>query len=145
MRWFVLVFLTLNSCLKEKNDNSYNWLEKVDSKVALRWVSRESKKTLDEMSKDETFKEQKHRILKRLESKDKLLRVSQKGDYIYNLWKDENHPRGLWRRASYSLFTKAKSYTWENLLDIDLLSKQENKKWVFKGATFIPGLKDHVV
>ena len=145
MRCLVPILLVFTSCLKNKNDNSYNWLEDIDSKMTLKWVRRESKKSLTEMSKDRTFEEQKERILKRLESKDKLLRVYQKGEYIYNFWTDENYPRGLWRRTDYSSFIKSKNYKWENLLDVGLLSKQENKKWVFKGGRFIPGTKNRVV
>ena len=146
MKWFLLLLLlTLTSCFKNKNDSSYNWLEDIDSKVALKWVGRESNKSLDEMSKDEAFEKQRLRILKRLESKEKLLRVQIQDNFVYNFWKDENYPRGLWRRAPLNLFIKGKDYDWENLLDIGLLSKQESKKWVYKGVHFIPDSKDNVV
>jgi len=137
MKWIMIFFLMLTSCFGKKGDESYNWLEDIDSKVALKWVSRESEKSLNELSKVEGFKQRKADILKRLESKDKLLNVYQEGDYIYNLWKDAEFPRGLWRRTPYKDYVKGKSKNWEKLLDVGLLSKQENKKWVFKYAQFI--------
>ena len=58
------------------------------------------------------------------------------GDYVYNLWQDEKNERGVWRRMSKVDFIDKKT-NWEVILDIDELSKKENKKWVFDGATWL--------
>ncbi|MFM8437652.1 MAG: S9 family peptidase, partial [Candidatus Kapaibacterium sp.] len=56
------------------------------------------------------------------------------GGYVYNFWQDKDHVRGVWRRctqASYDAGTPA----WETLLDIDAMSRTDNIRWVFKGAS----------
>ena len=53
---------------------------------------------------------------------------------MLNFWQDEQHPRGLWRVSPLAAFAAGQPQ-WRTLLDIDAMSKADNKKWVFKGAT----------
>ena len=53
-----------------------------------------------------------------------------------NLWKDEEHPRGLWRRLSSLDEMSNVDAQWETVLDLDALDKAEGKPgWVWKGYT----------
>jgi prolyl oligopeptidase len=54
-------------------------------------------------------------------------------DKVLNFWQDEQHPRGLWRVSPLAAFAAGKP-EWRTVLDIDAMSKVDNKKWVFKGA-----------
>ena len=53
---------------------------------------------------------------------------------MLNYWQDEQHPRGMWRVSPLAAFAAGQPQ-WRTLLDIDAMSKADNKKWVFKGAT----------
>src|SRR5262249_26966941 len=55
------------------------------------------------------------------------------GDWLYNLWQDETHKRGLWRRATLAEYRKAEP-RWETLIDVDALGKAEGENWVWAGA-----------
>ena len=54
-------------------------------------------------------------------------------DRIYNFWKDADHQRGLWRRTTQRDYLTGNP-TWETVLDIDALAKEENTPWAFGGA-----------
>ena len=55
------------------------------------------------------------------------------GDRIYNFWQDDEHERGLWRRTTLTDYLTGKP-TWETVLDIDALAKEEKTPWAFGGA-----------
>jgi prolyl oligopeptidase len=58
------------------------------------------------------------------------------GNNVYDLWQDEKNERGLWRRMSKEDYLSGKN-DWETVLDLDKLSAEENRKWVFGGATWL--------
>eukprot|EP00943_MAST-04B_sp_MAST-4B-sp1_P000714 g714.t1 len=72
------------------------------------------------------------RLLKIFNSKEKIPHVDKIGKYYYNFWKDETYVQGLWRRTTLESY-KTKNPVWEDVLDLDKLSKQENETWVYKG------------
>ncbi len=132
--------VSLSACLKnkkakqiEEEGDNYIWLEEVESKKALDFVSKESTQTKEEFAENKNFKESKARILKALDSKDKLLYVSRRGDYVYNFWRDAENIKGVWRRMLFSDY-KLKKNKWEALINFDDFVKTEKKNWVFKGA-----------
>lgn len=55
------------------------------------------------------------------------------GNRVLNLWRDREHPRGLWRMATLGSFTAGKA-DWKVLIDVDALGKAEGKSWVWHGA-----------
>ena len=55
------------------------------------------------------------------------------GDYVTNLWRDADNPRGLWRIASLDSY-KAGTPEWRVLIDVDQLGRDEGKSWVWHGA-----------
>ena len=72
-----------------------------------------------------------------LNSESRIPSVTQRGKWLYNLWNDANHPRGLYRRTTLEEFRKT-SPSWETVLDIDALSKKEGKAWTFQGMLCLP-------
>jgi prolyl oligopeptidase len=59
------------------------------------------------------------------------------GNWIYNFWKDDQHPRGIYRRATLEELRKPKP-AWQVVLDVDDLAKREGKPWVFHGMDCLP-------
>lgn len=58
--------------------------------------------------------------------------------WIYQHWSDQQHPKGVWRRARFDAFVRGEPQ-WDVLLDLDALSTRENKSWLFLEAIFSPG------
>jgi prolyl oligopeptidase len=59
------------------------------------------------------------------------------GKWIYNFWKDDQHPRGIYRRATLEELRKPNP-AWKVVLDVDDLAKREGKPWVFHGMNCLP-------
>src|SRR5262249_10126065 len=59
------------------------------------------------------------------------------GGYVYNFWRDERNPKGLWRRTTLANYRTA-TPDWETMLDIDALAKAEGEDWGWHGCTTLP-------
>lgn len=110
------------------------WLEEVDGEKALSWVKQANKATDKSLASDPLYQSLYKDALDALNSKDKLPSINQRGGWIYNYWKDTEHPRGLYRRAELASFNSG-SPKWQTVLDIDQISAKEKTKWVFKGMS----------
>ncbi|HEY9068595.1 MAG TPA: prolyl oligopeptidase family serine peptidase, partial [Burkholderiaceae bacterium] len=64
--------------------------------------------------------------------------VTRRGDHLYNLWQDEEHKRGLWRRTTLAEYRKPQP-AWETVLDLDALAAAEGMSWVWGGARAYAG------
>jgi prolyl oligopeptidase len=73
-----------------------------------------------------------------LESSSRIPEVEQRGPFLYNLWRDHAHPRGIFRRVSIEGF-RAEAPAWETVLDVDALAASEGKLWAFGGAIWRRG------
>ena len=69
-----------------------------------------------------------------LDAKDRIPAVARRGAWLYNFWRDEAHPRGLWRRTTLAEYRQAQP-DWQVLIDLDALARAENENWVWAGAT----------
>ena len=99
---------------------------------ALAWVDDQNARTtaaIDATSLETT----KRRILEVLDSTDRIAMVSRHGEFLYNFWRDADHPRGLWRRTTLANYRTAEP-DWDLLLDVDALCRREDATWVFAGA-----------
>lgn len=115
-------------------EDPYLWLEEVDGKKALEFVEKQNKSTVDFLTQQKNYEPIYNKCLAIINATDRIAYPDIKGDYIYNFWQDKEHVRGIWRRATKESYN-SKNTVWETLLDIDALSKQDNIKWVYKGAT----------
>jgi prolyl oligopeptidase len=111
------------------------YLEQVDGARALTTVKRWNAKTLAALEKQPGFADYRAKALALLSTNQKIAEPDQiLGDKVLNFWQDEEHPRGVWRVSPLAAFA-SRQPQWRTLLDIDAMSKADNKKWVFKGAT----------
>lgn len=115
----------------------YLWLEEIDSPRALNWVREQNAATRRKLASQPIYEELRREALAVLDSPSRLPDVEQMSPWIYNLWKDDAHPRGLYRRATLAEFRKPEP-AWETVLDIDALAELENTPWVFHGMECLP-------
>jgi len=114
--------------------DKYLWLEEVQGKKALQWVTNKNNATLDILTKEplfQTFHDELHPIMY---AKDRLITGQIRENYLYNFWQDKGHSRGIWRRIQLEHFSQNPD-NWEVLLDIDALAEKENENWTWGGAS----------
>ncbi|CAM3259629.1 hypothetical protein PSET11_01739 [Arthrobacter ulcerisalmonis] len=111
------------------------WLEDIYGEDQLAWVREQNSRTED-LLVDADYATLEASILEVLDSTDRIAMVGKRGDWYYNFWKDQQNPKGLWRRTSWESYC-SEVPEWEVLLDIDALAAAEGEEWVFHGATFL--------
>ena len=115
------------------DDDPWLWLEDVQGERALAWVRERNAETLAELQARPDFAPTRERLLGILNAKDRIPAVQRIGDRLYNLWQDETHKRGLWRRTTLAEYRKA-APAWETVLDLDALGAAEGENWVWAGV-----------
>ncbi|MFP3579858.1 prolyl oligopeptidase family serine peptidase [Arthrobacter sp. SIMBA_036] len=111
------------------------WLEDIHGDQQLAWVREQNART-EELLEDSDYAAVEAGILEVLDSTDRVAMVNKRGNFYYNFWKDQEHPKGLWRRTTWeSYLTDAPE--WDVLLDVDALADAEGVEWVFHGAGFL--------
>ena len=111
------------------------WLEGIDDPRALAWVKQQNEATAVRLMAQPGYDALYHDALAVLDSASRIPEVSPHGKFLYNLWQDRQHPRGLFRRTTADGFC-AENPPWETVLDIDALAKNEGKPWSFGGAVW---------
>ncbi|HCJ49112.1 MAG TPA: S9 family peptidase, partial [Microbacterium sp.] len=119
------------------------WLEEVADPRALEWAADQTDRT-NETFAGTTRSALEERLTRILDDPDRLVVPGRHGDLMYDLWRDADNPRGLWRRTSRAVFT-AGSPEWQVLLDIDALGRDEGRAWSFAGATHGPAGSDRAL
>ncbi|MES2669967.1 MAG: prolyl oligopeptidase family serine peptidase [Pseudomonadota bacterium] len=109
------------------------WLEGVEDAKALDWVRERNAKAEAEIGSAPGFQTLEADLRAILDSDARIPGVEKIGGYYYNLWKDKDHPRGLWRRTTLAEYRKAEPQ-WETVIDIDALNVAENENWVWHGV-----------
>ncbi len=120
----------------EDAKDPYLWLEDVTGEKALAWVKERNAESKAELTRDEAFGKLDERLLKILDSTDKIPFVSKAGEFYYNFWRDAKNQRGLWRRTTLEEYRKPKP-EWETVIDLDKLAEEEKENWVWHGASFL--------
>jgi hypothetical protein len=112
------------------------WLEDVESEVALDWVKKSNDQTLGAIG-EPTTKPIYSKLLSIMESNEKIPFIGRvlNGLY-YNFWQDETHVQGIWRRCTLDEYHKP-SPQWELVLDLDALSAADGVSWVWGGSTLL--------
>jgi prolyl oligopeptidase len=120
-------------------EDPFLWLEDVQGEKALAWAKQHNAATTKVLEAVPEYAPTFARTLQILDSKEKIPSPRLHGSTVYNFWKDEQHPRGVWRRTPLASYRTA-APVWETVLDIDALDKTEGVLWVFGGATCLaPG------
>jgi prolyl oligopeptidase len=128
-----------NPAVSVEND-PYLHLEDVAGEKSLAWVREQNAASTRELEANPAFGEIRTRILKILDSRERIPAVSKHGKYLYNFWRDEKNVRGLWRRTTLQEYKKPDP-KWETVLNLDALAAAEKENWVWKGANIIE--RDH--
>lgn len=111
------------------------WLEEIYGEEQLAWVREQNARTED-LLEDADYAALEGSILEVLDSTDRIAMVGKRGDWYYNFWKDQENPKGLWRRTTWESYC-TDAPEWDVLLDVDALAATEGVEWVFHGATFL--------
>ncbi|MEO9216436.1 MAG: S9 family peptidase, partial [Rhodanobacter sp.] len=117
----------------QSTDDPYLWLEDIRGTRSMDWVKQQNALTTKQFVDNPEFVKTRDSILEVLDSDARIPYVNRMGNELYNFWRDQAHPRGIWRRTTLAEYRKAEP-KWEVLLDVDALNKAENKRWVFKGV-----------
>ena len=117
----------------QPGDDPYLWLEDIHGARSMDWVKAQNARTTRQFIDNAEFVKTRDRILEVLDSDARIPGVNRMGDWLYNFWRDQAHPRGIWRRTTLAEYRKADP-KWELLLDLDALNQAEDKRWVFKGV-----------
>lgn len=133
----LIYFLSCFALSAQTDDDPYLWLEDIEGEKQLEWVENHNSKTLDYISNIEGYQNRFDFCYKYLTSSEQLPYPEMHGDFIYNFWQDEENPRGIWRRISYTDYLEM-SDKWETLIDIDKLCENENINWTYDKVYFIP-------
>ena len=142
---FVALPLNASSAAAPAADRNL-YLEQVDGARALAQVKAWNAATRAELEKQPGYAGYRAKALALLSTNQKIAEPDQiLGQKVLNFWQDEQHPRGMWRVSPLAAYA-AGHPQWGTLLDIDAMSKADNKKWVFKGATCLsPAYADCMV
>ncbi len=131
----VLMIVFIGFQLRAEED-PYLWLEEVEGKKVLEWAEQQNEKSVAELEAVPGFKKVNEKILEILNSDKRIPYASKMGDYLYNFWRDAQHPRGVYRRTTLAEYRK-ENPKWETILDIDALAKEEKGNWVYNGMSFL--------
>lgn len=136
MKFYSILFLALFAIthMTKAQEDKYLWLEEVDGEKALEFVKSQSDATLEKLKAEPDYQAIYDKSLEIMNSTDRIAYPRVRGEYVYNFWKDKDHARGIWRRATLESYRSGEP-EWDILLDIDALSEKDNVKWVYKGAS----------
>ena len=116
------------------DEDPYIWLEEVENPDALEWASVRSTADTEVLEAVPEYEALHEELLEIYNSSDRIPTPGLSGSRVYNFWRDEQHVRGIWRRASLDEFIKEEP-AWEVVLDLDALAEAEGENWVWKGAS----------
>jgi prolyl oligopeptidase len=112
------------------------WLEEMDSPKVCAWRDERNAETLKALC-DDQFERDRAAVLAILNAPDRIPWVSRRGCFVYNFWRDDANPKGLWRRTALENY-RTPNPEWEIILDVDALARTENEDWVWAGASALP-------
>ncbi len=131
---FLFGLLAAATAQEAEMEDPYIWLEEIEGEKALDWVRAQNRPTLERFEANPLYDQFKATAERILQDKERIPYGSLRGGYVYNFWRDEDHVRGVWRRAKLEDYLKD-DVPWEVLLDVDRLAETEKENWVYKGTT----------
>lgn len=135
MRWTIFFVVVVVWVSVRAEEDPYLWLEEVEGAEALRWVEARNARTAERLTARREYAELYRDALTVLNSESRIPRVEAHGEFLYDFWQDEAHPRGVWRRTTREELSRAEP-KWETVLDVDALAKKEGKPWAFSEAVW---------
>ena len=131
------------SSSNKDHEDPYLWLEDVESPESLSFAKQANDECLSQLGDPKTSPFNTYqKVLSVLESNDRIAYVTKYGTspngdvMMYNLWKDSDNPKGLWRKTTFQSYkSSSNDPEWHTVLDIDALAKEDGISWVYKGNT----------
>ncbi|MDE8343408.1 MAG: prolyl oligopeptidase family serine peptidase [Acidocella sp.] len=112
----------------------YAWLDQVQGKRALAWVRAENAATIQRLTADPRYRNNRRTALRLLQTPARIPLPQTMNGLIYNFWQDKTHVQGVWRRSTAASY-RTPQPVWTTILDLDALAASEHRHWVWKGAT----------
>ena len=119
---------------QDEAEDPFLWLEEVEGEKALAWVEEQNAASEAILTQHPAFADIQAHTLDVLEADDRIVTGSRHGDWMYGFWRDAEHRRGLYRRASVDSYLAGEA-EWEVVLDLDALAAKEERNWVWKGMS----------
>ena len=120
------------------DNDPFLWLEDISGEDVLEWVRQRTQPTLSELC-DDRFEQMRAEALDVLDADTRIPDVGRRGDYLYDFWRDAQHPRGVWRRTTLEQY-RTDTPGWDVLVDVDALAAADDENWVWTGIDVIePG------
>ncbi len=113
-------------------EDKYTWLEDVSSTRSLDWVKAENAKSAAVLESDPHYKQFFAEAVKIGEDPARLAYPDERGNAVYNTWRDKDNPRGLLRKTTLASYLSANPQ-WTTVIDFDALGKKEGVGWVPHG------------
>jgi prolyl oligopeptidase len=130
-------FVMANPTNMTASADSFQWLEDANASKALDWVKLQNGRSLGVLQNDPRYAGLYKDALAVVTANDRVpVPGFLKDEIVTNFWQDSVHVRGLLRMTSLANY-KTNSPVWENVLDIDALSKVEKANWVYKGIQLL--------
>ncbi len=114
-------------------DDEFLWLEEIDAPDVNAWIDERNAATFATLASGEAFEHMRGQIRAVLDDERRIPYPTVRGAYLYDLWTDADHPRGLWRRTTWESYRSAEP-DWDVLLDVDELGRVEGVNWVWGGV-----------
>lgn len=117
----------------DPKSDPFAWLEEPQGERALTWVREQNEHTLAVLKADPRFPRYHATALEVAQGKYRLAASNVYSGrlldgWVHDLWRDDAHPLGLWRRTPLQSFLSVDP-KWEVLLDLDKLSAKEGRRW----------------
>jgi prolyl oligopeptidase len=125
------------------DDDPYLWLEEIDGPRALAFVDQQSRRTLQRFA-TAGFAADRDTLAAIYDRPDNIPLIGRRGGLVYNIWKDANNPRGVWRRTTLDEFRRPEP-KWDVILDIDKLATAENEDWLLSQVRMLPGSRTRAI
>ncbi|MEV5652973.1 prolyl oligopeptidase family serine peptidase [Nocardia sp. NPDC052254] len=120
----------------EQSNDPYLWLEDVTGERALSWARAHNEVVIEQFATSDRFDDLDQRILSMLDTDTRIAYPTRRGAWLYNFWRDAEHPRGLWRRTTFDDY-RTDTPAWDVLIDLDALATAEGENWVWGGAAVL--------
>jgi len=131
---FLLATFPILALATAAMDDSNIWLEELATPRVIEWVNAHNAATTKILQADPRYQSLYDQALAVANSKDRIPIPTFTHGAVYNVWNDEDHLRGIWRKTTL-LDYYLDSPHWTTVLDIDALGKAEGKSWVLKDIT----------
>jgi prolyl oligopeptidase len=135
---------TTTTTITATTEDPYIWLEDVEAKECLDFAKSANDKCLEALGDPKTSNTKTFdRVLEVLESKDRIPYTANYGKdesgerILFNFWKDEEHPKGIWRKTTMESY-QSQEPQWTTVLDVDDLAEKDGISWVWKGTRGLP-------